>query len=263
MEESSLGCFDQMPLTENAIHSEIQRLTHVERSNWGFEVQLPLFFPNGASIAVTIAPYGDDFVVHDSGASTAFLIDNGISISPKLVNKISNLAENYGCEFESHRLQKRSGTDHLGAVAAIVANASKTVVDLVLQQAKATIVDFKKEVLVRLRDYVGEKRFREDEEVHGESGYSYHVNAVVLDANADKPIGFIELVKDHEAATKKFRAFWDISRSDSHSRVKRISLFDDARHWDNSDLLILQEVSSLVRLSDARLGLSELVGLRV
>jgi hypothetical protein len=123
-------------------------------------------------------------------------------------------------------------------------------------------IDFRREVLSKVRDFVGGKRFRENEEVFGESGYSYQVSAVVLDHEAIRPISFIEPIKDHEAATKKFREFWDISRSDQFGGIRRISLFDDKRQWDRADLIILQEVSNLVRVSDTEARMREIVDAR-
>ena len=75
-------------------------------------------------------------------------------------------------------------------------------------------------------------------------------------------MSFVEPIKDHDAATKKFREFWDISRSEQFGDVARISLFDDRRKWNGADLLILQEVSNLVRVSDADKRMAEFANVR-
>lgn len=184
---------------------------------------------------------------------------SGVQMTRKLSQKIKGLAEHYGCEFSSGRVERRCSPEDIGVCAAIVANASRAVGDQLFVRQAIGPIDFRKEVLGKVRDLVGDKRFRENEEVHGESGYSYNVSAVILDGVASQPIGFVEPIKDHETATKKFREFWDISRSERFGSINRISLFDDSRSWDRADLIILQEVSNLVRISDAASRMQEIL----
>lgn len=234
-----------------AIKNALSSLIEIKRTNIGCEVQLPLFYPDGGSVTVTVTAERGEYIVHDAGNGAMVLNASGVQITRSLSQKIFQLAEHYGCEFSGTRVERRCSPEDIGVCAAIVANASRAVGDQIFQRQVIAPIDFRREVLSRVRNLVGDNRFRENEEVHGESGYSYNVSAVILDGDASKPISFVEPIKDHEAATKKFREFWDISRSDRFGQIKRVSLFDDARRWDQADLLILQEVSNLVRVSDA------------
>ena len=242
-----------------AIKNALLSLIDIRRTNLGCEMQLPLFYPDGGSVSVTITAERGEYIVHDAGNGTMVLNASGVQMSRNLTQKIVGLAEHYGCEFSSGRVERRCSLEDIGVCAAIVANASRAVGDQVFHRQVIGPVDFRREVLGRVREFVGTGRFRENEDVRGESGYSYQVSAVILDRSASKPVGYVEPIKDHEAATKKFREFWDISRSADFGSVKRISLFDDARHWDRADLLILQEVSNLVRVVDAESRMREIV----
>jgi hypothetical protein len=243
----------------DAIKNALFSLIDIRRTSLGGEVQLPLYYPDGGSVTVTIAAESGEYLVHDAGNGAMVLNACGVQMTRNLSKKIVSLAQHYGCEFSSGRVAKRCSPDDVGVCAAIVANASRAVGDQVFHRQLLSPVDFRREALSRVRDLVGEKRFRENEEVFGESGYSYQVSAVILDSAASSAISFVEPIKDHESATKKFREFWDISRSGQFGNVKRISLFDDRRNWDQADLVILQEVSNLVRLSDAEVRVKELM----
>jgi hypothetical protein len=247
---------------EATIRLALHSLIDIRRTNLGCEVQLPLFYPDGGSVTVTVVAERGDYVVHDAGNGTMLLNANGISLTKKLSQKIRELAAMYGCEFSAGRVERKCTTEDIGVCAAIVANASRAVGDQVLQRPVVPFLDFRKEVLERVRFVVGSKRFRENEEVVGESGYSYQVSAVVLDEAESGPVGFIEPIKDHDSATRKFREFWDISRSTRLTDIRRIALFDDSKNWDSSDLIILQEVSNLVRVSDAETRMKELLHAR-
>ncbi|PZQ97015.1 MAG: hypothetical protein DI533_15820 [Cereibacter sphaeroides] len=241
------------------IKNALLSLIDIRRTNLGCEVQLPLYYPDGGSVTVTVTVQRDEYIVHDAGNGTMVLNASGVQMTRKLSQKIKGLAEHYGCEFSSGRVERRCSPEDIGVCAAIVANASRAVGDQLFVRQAIGPIDFRKEVLGKVRDLVGDKRFRENEEVHGESGYSYNVSAVILDGVASQPIGFVEPIKDHETATKKFREFWDISRSERFGSINRISLFDDSRSWDRADLIILQEVSNLVRISDAASRMQEIL----
>jgi hypothetical protein len=244
---------------EDTIRSALLSLIDIRRTNLGCEVQLPLFYPDGGSVTVTVVAERGDYLVHDSGSGTMFLSANGITLTKKLSQRIHDLAAMYGCDFSSGRVERRCTPEDIGVCAAIVANASRSVGDQLLQRPVLPALDFRKEVLEKVREVVGAKRYRENEEVLGASGYSYQVSAVVLDASAAGPISYVEPVRDHDTATKKFREFWDISRSEEFGSIRRIALFDDKRNWDSSDLIILQEVSNLVRVSDAAQRMAQLI----
>lgn len=242
------------------IRRALTDLIAVNQTSSGFEVQLPVFFPNGDTASVVVAVEGEELIVHDNGGAIAFLGDFGLDATKKkAILKFSNLADRYGCEFHYGRVQRRCGSDDLAVCAAIVSNASRAVADHVISSSDQPILDFRAEVLSNIREIVGGSRFRENEEVIGESGYAYKVSAIVLDERRKRPISFVEPVKDHDTATKKFREFWDISRSEATSQITRISLYDDSKVWNSADLLLLQGVSNVVRIKDVEPRLKELL----
>jgi hypothetical protein len=67
----------------------------------------------------------------------------------------------------------------------------------------------------------------------------------------DATIAFVEAVKDLEGVNKRFREFYDISLVPMMNDPDRIILYDDAAPLRQVDLIILQDVSNVVRFSDA------------
>jgi hypothetical protein len=246
-----------MQVDVDQIRSALLSLIDIRRTSLGCEVQMPLYYPDGGSVTVTITAERGDYVIHDAGTGTMVLNASGVQMTKKLGQKVQKLIEHYGCSFSAGRVERRCTAEDIGVCAAIVANASRAVGDQLFERQVIAPIDFRREVLARVREAVGENRFRENEEIPGESGYAYQVSAVILDQAGSSPVSFVEPIKDHEAATKKFREFWDISRSDRFGGVARISLFDDRRKWVGADLLILQEVSNVVRLSDVDIRMAE------
>jgi hypothetical protein len=54
-----------------------------------------------------------------------------------------------------------------------------------------------------------------------------------------------------EGVNKRFREFYDISLVPSLCDMERIVMYDDAADLRQGDLLVLQNVSNVVRFSDA------------
>lgn len=244
---------------EAFVSNGISSLISVSRTNLGIEVQTPVIYPNGDLVAVTIALEEGRYVVHDGGNGSAVLSAAGASLTSKLAKKLQAVANHYGCEFVNGRMLRACSAEDIGVCAAIVANASRTIGDEMLSRANQPIIDVRREVLERIRGTVGASRYRENEEVFGESGSPYKISAVVLDEAKANPIGFIEPVKDHDAATKKFREFWDISQSDQYVGVHRVSLYNEKWGWAQGDLALLQKVSNVVRLADTETRMKEFV----
>lgn len=241
-----------LEITPEQMRAAIVSLIDIRRTSTGAcEAQLPLFYPNGDSVTVTVHADKGEYVIHDSGNGVMVLNAHGVELSKKLSKRLTELALAYGCEFSGDRIAKRCSFEDVGVCAAIVANASRSVGDQLLSQPRAPMIDFREEVISRIRGVVGAKRIRENEEMYGESGYSYKVSAVILDDVAARPIAIVEPIKDHEAATKKFREFWDLSRSSQYLSTARLSLYDGTKSWNQADLILLQEVSNVVRLEDA------------
>lgn len=245
-------------ITAADLEMAIRSLVSVRASNLGFEVDLPLAYPNGETVVVTVSTENDAFIVHDSGNGTAVLAAHGINVTPKLNHKLSGIADHYGCEFLSGRMVRRSTADALAVAVAIVANASRSIGDQILNASSAPVVDFRTEALEVLRASVGSERVRENEAVLGESGSRYTASAIILSADQSRAVGIVEPIKDHDAATKKFREFWDIAQNTDLAHLGRIALYDDRRAWAASDLNLLQNVSNIVRLTDGGTRMREL-----
>jgi hypothetical protein len=247
-------------IDESFIAESLSSLISVSRSNLGIELQTPVIYPNGDLVSVTIKLESGNYIVHDGGNGSAILSASGVSLTKKIAERLNKIAEHYGCEFVSGRMLRTCTPDDVGVCAAIVANASRSIGDQSLLRDQQPILDFRREVLERVRNSVGGRRYRENEEVVGESGSAYRISAVILDDGLEGPVGFVEPVKDHEAATKKFREFWDISESERYSGVLRISLYNEAWPWRAGDLSLLQRVSNVVRLADTEARMKEFLG---
>lgn len=228
----------------------MQALVSVRPSPLGLDVELPLVYPNGDTVVVTVARDGDGFVVHDSGNGYAALVAHGIAVTAKMAQRLEAIAQHYGCAFLSGRMTRPSDSDGLAVSVAIVANASRSIGDQMLGHRAAPIIDFKTEALEVLRSSIGAKRVVENSLVIGASGSHYSASAMILARDESTAVGLVEPVRDHEAATKKFREFWDISQNDEVRSLERIALYDDRRDWAASDLNLLQRVCNVVRLSD-------------
>jgi len=245
-------------ITAAELEAAIQALVSVRASNLGFEVQLPLVYPDGDTVVVTVSAEGSGYVVHDSGGGGAVLAAHGVPITAKLEQKLVRLASHYGCQFLSGRMTRRAAVDDLSLAVVIVANASRSIGDELLVIPSVPMIDFKAEALEILRHSIGAERIKENETILGESGSKYTASALILSRDHSRPLGIVEPVKDHEAATRKFREFWDIAQNSDLSHLERISLYDDRRQWAAADLNLLQNVSNIVRLSDSRTRMQEL-----
>lgn len=237
-------------ITAKDLEAACRALVRVETSNLGFEVQLPVIYPNGDFVSVVVAPSGDRFNVHDAGFAAMTLANHAIRLTSKLKSKIVNLSRHYGCEFSDERMTRLATIDELPLAVAVVANASRTIADQILQVHTQPIFSFKQTVIERVRDFVGTSRVREDELVIGESGTEYHIGAAVLDRDRTRPVAYVEAVRDMEGVNKRFREFYDISLVPELSAMTRIVLYDDAADLRQGDLLVLQNVSNVVRFSD-------------
>lgn len=247
-------------MTASELETAVRSLVSVTSSNLGLEVELPLAYPNGDTVVVTVASENEEFVVHDSGNGSSVIAAHGINLTQKLTVKLAEIAEHYGCEFVSGRMVRRVKFEDIAVAVAIVANASRSIGDQILTARHGPIIDFRTEALEILRSSVGSKRVRENEQLIGESGSKYSASAIILDSLGSRPISIVEPIKDHDAATKKFREFWDISENEDLEHLGRISLYDDRKNWASSDLVILQKVSNIVRMTDGAVRMRELAG---
>lgn len=258
-EESSFECGSKAmrKISKDDLHGALNSLIEVRESNLGLEVQLPVVYPNGEMVTIVVNVEGGKYVVHDAGFGSMILNSSGMNLTANLEKRLFSIAQNYGCDFLNGRMSRRCDAESLAIAITIVANASRSVGDQILYKNTEPLVDFRREAIEKIRFAVGGKRLRENEEVFGDSGYAYRVSAAVLDHNQNRVMGYVEPIKDHDAATKKFREFWDISKAESSKDIARISFYDDKRNWKSSDLILLQKVSNVVRLSDSDARMKE------
>lgn len=244
-------------ISENTLREALTSIFEVRESNLGFEVQLPVVYPNGEMVTVAVNVEGGEYVVHDAGFGSMFLNSSGMNLTANLEKRLFSIAQNYGCEFLNGRMSRRCDAESLAIAITIVANASRSIGDQVLYRGSEPMIDFRRQAIEKISSAVGSERIRENEEVLGDSGYAYRVSAVILDQHEDRAVGYVEPIKDHDAATKKFREFWDISKSETSRDIARLSFYDDQRKWKSSDLILLQKVSNVVRLSDSDARMKE------
>lgn len=238
-------------VTARDLEAACRALVNVQETSLGFEVQIPVIYPNGDFVTVAVAPSGDEFVVHDAGFAAMMLANSAVRLTGKMKARIDALSRHYGCEFTNERMLRVVPRDQLSVAVAVVANASRTIADQMLQIHPQPILSFKQTVIERVKDYVGATRVRENEPIVGDSGTEYHIGAAVLDRKLSRPVALVEAVRDMDGVNKRLREFYDISLVPSLEDMDRIVLYDDAAQFRQGDLLVLQNVSNVVRFSDA------------
>lgn len=239
-------------LTEDKLRADVAALVSVRPSRDGYLVELPVLYPTGDLVAIEVMPEGSGFLVTDSGHATMALLSHGANLTTTLEKRLASLAAHYGCEYQSGRMFKRVEADEVAITTSIVANASRSIADQILSLPAMPIIDFRIEALEAIRSAVGERRVQENASLAGESGSRYGATAIILSLDGERQIGVVEPVRDHEAATKRFREFWDISRNVALQGLARIAMYDDRRNWQAADLSLLEHVANVVRLSDIR-----------
>lgn len=240
------------------LEAACRALVRVQPSSLGYEVQLPVIYPNGDFVTVVVAPNDNRFLVYDAGFAAMTLASHGVRMTLKMKSRIAELSKHYGCEFLNERMSRIATIDELPVAVAVVANASRTIADQLLQIHPQPILSFKQTVIERVKEFVGSTRVRENELVIGNSGTEYHIGAAVLDRHLSKPVAYVEAVRDMEGVNKRLREFYDISLVPELADMSRIVLYDDAAQLRQGDLLVLQNVSNVVRFSDAEARLRPL-----
>ena len=239
-------------LTIENIKSSICALTLVERTNQGFEVTLPQIYHDGTSVVVVIAIQSGGFIVHDNGYAAMLLSSSGFPVGKRLADAVRYPVQSYGCELDQMRVTKRCETlEQIAVSATLVGCASRLIADQSLGTPQVPLVDFKSSVVSRIVSAVGVDRVRANEEVSGRLGSTYRVSTVVLDNERSKPMAFIEPIGDREAIPRRFKEFYDLSKTPGYQGIDRVAVYDDAKPLPSGDALLLQEVGSLVRFSDA------------
>lgn len=224
-------------------------LIRARETNLGFEVELPVVYPNGQCVSVVIAVAGGRHVVHDAGHGAMYLTESGITLTKQLSEKLGRLADTYGCEFISGRMTRLCDANQIAIAIALVANASRAVGDQILEQREGRLRDFRREVATTIAKSIPEKRIKRLIHVTGESGTGYQVSNVVLADDAQTELAFVEPIADQSAVDRRVREFFDIASNSEYSRVQRIAVYDDRVSWRDGDLAVLTRVSNIVPFS--------------
>lgn len=240
-------------ISERFLRQSICDLTQIERTSLGFEITLPQAYHSGHAVVVAVREDGDGYLVHDSSYAAMLLESLGVRANGKLETGLRAGVASYGCESESLRIVRRcASVEDIPMAAVLVGCASRLVADYALKADSPPIFDFKRKLLGRVIDTVGQKRVRENQDFAGHSGSTYRVGAIVLDRQQSKPIAFVEGVADHNAVARRFREFYDLMQNPSLADIDRVAVYDDSRvDINSSDVLLLQEVSNPVRFQDS------------
>lgn len=239
-------------LSEKTLYAAICGMIDAVRTPQGFEVTLPQAYASGNIVSVVIAETETGFSVHDNSYAAMVLERSGTSKAPSLAADVAGAVAAYGCEFEQMRVVRRvTSLDEVALAAVLVGCASRLVADKALDVDRLPLFDFKARLLGKVTEAVGLKRIRTNEPVVGHLGSRYKVSTVVLDAPASEPVAFIEPISEAGAVARKFKEFYDISLNSDYGSIERISVLDDTKSIPAGDVLLMQEVSTLVRFSDA------------
>jgi len=131
-----------------------------------------------------------------------------------------------------------------------VANASRSVGDEVLEARRRSESDFIMAVADTLRDAVGSRRVRTNEQFTGESGAHYRVHNVILDPAENEAIAFVEPLASRASVSQRFMEFHDLRPV--HQSANMYAVIDDDEAVSGAHKVLLQQVCSLVAYSQSR-----------
>jgi len=227
-------------------------MTEVVRTNQGFEIALPQAYASGNVVAVIVAQSPDGFTVHDNSYAAMVLERSGTPRAVSLANDVASGVAHYGCELDGMRVTRHCDTvDEVALSAILVGCASRLIADQALKVDKLPMFDFRARLLGTVTDIIGAPRIRTNEQVVGHLGSRYKVSTVILDHELRKPIAFVEPIADQNAVARRFKEFYDISLNAAYSEVQRVAVLDDEKGIPSGDVLLMQEVSTLLRFRDA------------
>lgn len=240
------------PLSEKLLHSVICGMIEAVHTNQGFEVSLPQAYVTGNVVSVVVAPLADGFIVHDNSNAAMILERSGVAKPLSLAKEVEEGVEQYGCQMDGLRVYRRcQSVDEVGLSAVLVGCASRLIADQSLKFERLPLFDFKSRLLGKVRDVLGESRVKVNEPVTGHLGSKYKVSTVILDTAGAAPVAFVEPISDASAVARKFKEFYDLSLSSAYERVERVAVVDDSKLIPSGDTLLMQEVGTLVRFTDA------------
>jgi hypothetical protein len=184
------------------------------------------------------------------------LTSAGVTINKQLARRLTQIAIHYGCEFAGKRMQRRCSSNQIAIAAAMVANASRSVGDQVLEIRRQTESDFRIAVADKLRSLAG-SRIRENQSIKGKSGRSYRMPHLVLDRSEARAIAFVVALPNRNLVLSHFGEFWDIKGA--FPDVANDSIYDENSDFKDEDRRLLEQVSNVFAFSQSNRRISELL----
>lgn len=237
-------------ISPSDVEAASRALISARKTNLGIEVQMPLIYPTGDSVTVVVTVQGGDYLVHDAGFGAMYLTTAGVTMSRGLHTRLADLARHYGCEFIDGRMSRRCSPEQIALAMVMVANASRTVGDQMLDAKKRPMAIFKREITEVVSEVYG-SRVREDEAIKSAMGTTYKINALILDKDERSPVAFVEAVTDEQAVNRHFREFYDLEQTPEYANVTRLAIYDDRRRWRIGDVALLEKVGRVLAYRDA------------
>lgn len=235
-------------LDPKAIEAAVRALVTAQETNLGIEVSMPVVHAGGQGVSVTVVRQNDRYMVHDGSAGTMLLSGSGIRMDRRMHDRLTALVATYGCEFSAGRVYTTCTEQQVPVALVLVANASRAVGDAVRTASDLAEAGFDNKVTEILRQTVG-KRLRERDGVVGDSGKTYIVSHVILDATLSRPAAFVEAVPQSEAVPRRVAEFLDLMGE--YPDVAREAIYDDSVTWGAHNLVLLGKVSNPVPCSVA------------
>jgi hypothetical protein len=234
------------------IHKALADFSACEETLGGARIATHCLYPSFESVRVFVAKVGEGYTLHDGAGAynTAWLHGRN---DPMIINSIRRAAAKFQLEILGKSIvAKVPSIDWLPSAIVSVANASC----LAAHDAVAKFTTIAEEALVdrierSLSETVGPKGFDKDLEVRGASGGMRHYDFIV-GRKGPTPV-YINGVLPHKISiASKYVSFADTEADKRH----KLAVHD--KELDNDDMLLLQQVASVVSFDSLRPGVQRL-----
>lgn len=224
-------------------------LIRVGSSNLGAEISLPALYPTGEHVTIVLNERDGEVVLHDGGFALQSISSMGMTLKTHAHKHISEYAAQLGCSFENGMVVRRCKVSNMAGAAMTVANVCLYVASQ-FQGVLPEKSDFEEIVRGILSKQVREASIVTDYKAIGASGGQYPVTAAIMNGNTNTPIIIVDAVGSSKSVNSRFRQLYDIKANQDYFDTERIAVYDDAEVYKQSDLLILQDVSNVVAVSN-------------
>ena len=160
----------------------------------GIEIDLPVLYPDGQGVSVSVARENGSWCVSDQGLSVMYLTSYGVKVRRDLRHRFVQEVSQYGCEFFEGKVYRVCSAEQIPVAAAFVANAARTVGDYAREIRQSTATSFKDAVEQAVSSSRLCDRIRRRRSYRGKSGRQYRVTYVRMDETEERPEAFIEII---------------------------------------------------------------------